>query len=126
MPAATGFTLITASHIYGSLLGQLLATGQIQFQAVSTLTGSTISFEVGGGGGQMVNQPYSFPIVDGVITADSTGIPPQLPDVSLTNPVNIGYAVTILDPLTGNNVLGAGYTIQPTGASFDFDTFVPR
>jgi len=50
MPAAPGFTLITASRIYGSLLGQLLSTGQIEFQAVSTTTGVPISFEVGGGG----------------------------------------------------------------------------
>jgi hypothetical protein len=124
MPAATGFTLITASNIYGSLLGQKLATGQIQFTAISTTTGSPISFEVGGSG-QMVNKPYSFPIVNGAIVADPSGIAPQLPDVSMTNPVNIGYAVSIIDPLTGANILGPGYIIQPTGATFDFDTYHP-
>lgn len=124
MPAATGFTLITASNIYGSLLGQKLATGQIQFAAISTTTGSPISFEVGGSG-QMVNKPYSFPIVNGAIVADSSGIAPQLPDVSMTNPVNIGYAVSIIDPLTGANILGPGYVIQPTGATFNFDAYTP-
>ena len=125
MPAATGFTLVTASHIYGNLLGQLLATGQIQFTAISTSTGSNISFEVGGGGGQMVNKPFAFPIVDGAIVADSSGIAPQLPDVSLTNPVNIGYVVSIIDPLTGVNILGPGYVIQPSGPTFNFDTYTP-
>src|ERR1039457_6748194 len=124
MPAATGFTLITASNIYGSLLGQKRATGQIQFTAISTTTGSPISFEVGGSG-QMVNKPYSFPIVNGAIVAEPSGIAPQLPDVSMTNPVNIGYAVSIIDPLTGVNILGPGYIIQPTGATFNFDTYTP-
>jgi len=127
MPAASGFTYITANYIYGSLLGQLLASGEIQFQAVSTLTNQPISFRVGGtGNGQMVSKPFCFPVVDGVITADSSGITPQLPDTSLTYPVNIGYVVSILDPLTGVNILGSGYTIQPTGATFNFDTYEPN
>jgi hypothetical protein len=127
MLAASGFTYITANNIYGSLLGQLLASGEIQFQAVSTLTQQPISFRVGGtDNGQMVSLPFCFPVINGVITADSSGITPQLPDVSLTNPVNIGYLVSIIDPLTGINILGSGYTIQPTGAAFDFDTYEPN
>jgi len=126
MPAASGFTLITANNIYGSLNGQLLASGEIQFQAVSTLTNQPISFRVGGtGNGQMVSKQFCFPVVSGVITADSSGIAPQLPDVSLTYPANIGYAVSVIDPLTGANILGPGYTIQPTGATFNFDTYEP-
>jgi hypothetical protein len=74
----------------------------------------------------MVKKPYSFPIVNGAIVPDSTGITPQLPDVSLTYPQNIGYLVSIIDPLTGCNILGSGYVIQPTGASFDFDTYEPQ
>jgi hypothetical protein len=74
----------------------------------------------------MVSKPFCFPVVDGVITADSSGITPQLPDTSLTYPVNIGYVVSILDPLTGVNILGSGYTIQPTGATFNFDTYEPN
>jgi hypothetical protein len=74
----------------------------------------------------MVSLPFCFPVINGVITADSSGITPQLPDVSLTNPVNIGYLVSIIDPLTGINILGSGYTIQPTGAAFDFDTYEPN
>jgi hypothetical protein len=207
MPASPGFTLITASKIYGNLLGQLLASGQITFTPVNN-AGVPISFRVGGtalagvaitawsitgnvvtftaantltagvagqlsgfatgtffngkdvevlssglsgtqfeaaftqanaaateagaftplgGEGQMVSTPMSFPVVNGAIVADSSGVPPQLPDTTLTYPVNVGYAVSVINPLTGKNVFPSGLgCAQPSGATWSLDTYNPN
>lgn len=124
--ANPGFTLITGQHIY-DLHGAPLAAGTIIFRPVST-KGAAIGFRVGGAdGGQGTTAPYSFPVVGGVIYADATGLPPQLPDTSLTFPLNICYSVTILAKPTGMNILGPGYScIQPSGASWSFDAFNPN
>jgi hypothetical protein len=102
-----------------------------QFEAAFTHANATGTeagtFSPLGGEGMMVSSPISFPVVNGVIVADSSGIPPQLPDTTLTSPANIGYAVSVINPLTNKNIFPTGYgCIQPSGASLDLDTYPPN
>ena len=50
-----------------------------------------------------------------------------LADTALTTPVNVGYSVTCFDNNSGHELIGPGYgCIQPSGPTWNFDTFVPN
>jgi hypothetical protein len=121
MPA--NFTTVTGTKIQ-DIGGTLLAAGRIYFKPVD-INGNPVSFRVGGGG-QVISRAKSVVVTAGAFSID-------LADVSLTNPAFVGYRVTVKDTATGEMVLGykpdraTGYEFfQPTGATYDFDTFVPN
>jgi hypothetical protein len=122
MPAPTGFTLITAAKIKNAS-GTLLASGRVSFFPVNS-AGRGLS-ALAGGGGMMTQTAVTFLVVNGAITTDLFGAVAQLADTTLTNPVNIGYRVTVTDS-TGYEIQGPGYElVQPSGATWSLDTAVP-
>jgi|GEM_PF-6815994 len=113
----TGYTIVSGSALKDST-DTLVTNATISFQPVSN-TGVPIAF-MAGGGGQTIFKAVSAPVTAGVFTI-------QLADTTLTTPVHIGYAVTVTDNLTGDQLLGPGYgCIQPFGAAWNFDTYVPN
>jgi hypothetical protein len=123
MPAPTGFTYITAAKIQDSS-GRLLASGRVSFFPVNS-AGRGLS-ALAGGGGMMTQTAVTFLVVNGVIGTDLYGGVAQLADTTLTNPVNIGYRVTVTDA-TGYEIQGPGYElVQPSGASRSLDNPVPE
>jgi hypothetical protein len=122
MPAAAGFTLVTASKSQDSS-GRLLASGRVSFFPVNS-SGRGIS-ALAGGGGMMTQTAVTFLVVSGGITTDLFGSTAQLADTTLTTPANIGYRVAVTDA-NGYEIQGPGYElVQPSGASFSLDTAVP-
>jgi hypothetical protein len=122
MPAPTGFTLITAAKIQNAS-GKLLASGRVSFFPVNS-AGRGLS-ALAGGGGMMSQTAVTFLVVNGAITTDLYGAVAQLADTTLTNPVNIGYRVTVTDS-TGYEIQGPGYElVQPSGPTWSLDTAVP-
>ena len=112
---ATGLTTVSATNCVDST-GTKIVSATAYFQPCNN-AGQAISFELGGGG-QVSKQPVVVGVSEGAFTVN-------LADTSQTNPKNVGYLVTMVDNNTGNQLLGPGYIIQPSGATFDFDTFVP-
>ncbi|ADW69018.1 SGNH/GDSL hydrolase family protein [Granulicella tundricola] len=113
----TGYTQVTGSSLKDSA-GTPIANATIRFAPVNN-TGVPISF-MAGGGGQTVATPVTATVTNGAFTI-------QLADTTLTTPVNVGYAVTVVDNLTGEHLLGSGYgCVQPSGATWSFDTYVPN
>ena len=121
---AQNFTTVTASSVQ-DLMGAKLASGQVCFQAV-TGNGVPISYQAGGGG-QVINVPRCASVTNGAFSV-------SVANTALTTPAHICYRVTVKDLSTGQLVLGngqpgqpSGYEcVQPTGVSFNFDTFVPN
>ena len=112
----TGFTTVSAQHVRDTT-GAMIANATIKFQPCDQ-QGRLTSYRVGGGG-QASFQPVSAQVRAGIFTI-------QLADTTLTLPVNIAFAVTVVDNATGNVLLGPkGYLIQPSGAEWDFDEYVP-
>lgn len=117
----TGFTTITAAKIQDAA-GNLLGSGRISFFPV-TNSGAPVSFTAGGG--TVISKPVSFIVTNGAIAGAVGGGLVQVADTTLTNPVNVGYRVTIQDA-TGAEVQGPGYNcVQPSGATWSLDTYVP-
>lgn len=120
----TNFTTVSGTNIQ-DLSGTKLPAGRIYFKPVD-VHGNPISFRAGGGG-QVISRAKSAVVTNGAFTI-------VLADVSLTNPSYVGYKVTVKDTSTGETVLGlapygtkSGYEyFQPTGSTYDFDTFVPN
>lgn len=112
---SAGLTTVSSEAITDAT-GTLLESGIAYFQPCSS-AGVATSFRVNGSG-QALMLPVAVPVVDGAFSV-------VLADTTLTNPINIGYIVTILDA-TGRSVLGPGYFIQPHGGTWSFDTFVPN
>ncbi|WP_446744305.1 hypothetical protein [Silvibacterium acidisoli] len=112
---ATGYTTVSASALTDPA-GNSLNGCTILFRPCNN-NGSWISFQVNNAG-QAVYQPVKAVVVNG-------GFSVQLADTALTSPVNIFYRVEIYDA-QGDQILGPGYLIQPTGATWDFDLFVPN
>jgi Alpha-L-arabinofuranosidase B, catalytic len=79
-----------------------------------------------GNGGQVIVRPISATVTNGAFTV-------SLADTSKTSPVNICYAATVVDNITGDSLLGTGYgCVQPSssaswcsGNSCNFDNFPP-
>lgn len=113
---AAGFTSVAASNLTDAS-GNKISNATISFQPCDT-SGNAISFEVDGSG-QSTSTPVSTTVASGAFTI-------ELADSSLTKPKNICYHVTVSDNVTGRSLLGPGYLIQPSGASWSFDTFVPN
>jgi len=113
--AAVGFTTVTGSHLTDST-GTLITNATIRFQPCDN-NGNPISYQVDGNG-QAMWEVVSAQVTNGVFTI-------QLADTSLTTPKWICFYVTVIDNVTGVNLLGPGYLIQPTGASWSFDTYQP-
>ena len=112
----TGFTTVSAQRLTDTN-GAVIADATIKFQPCDT-QGRMLSYRIGGGG-QASFQPVSTKVDNGVFTI-------QLADTTLTLPVNIAFAVTVIDNATGNILLGPkGYLIQPSGEEWDFDAFTP-
>lgn len=129
---AQNFMTVTASQIYGG--GNVpLPAGQISFQPTDG-NGNPIGYQIGGGG-QQVTWPTVCSVSSGTIAAGC-----QVANVSLTNPMNVCFAVTIKD--ANNNIIlspAAGYScVQPQttnnwcasgsipSGTCDFDLFIPN
>jgi hypothetical protein len=115
LAASAQTTQITASHI--QLFGGAAVTGQFCVSPVDT-SGNPINIRVPGGQQLAGTTQLCFPITSGVLS--STAI---VPDTSLTQPVNSCYLLKI-----SNNVgqpLATYPCIQPQGATWSFDNYVP-
>lgn len=123
---AQNFESVTASNIYGTG-NTKLASGSLVWQAVNS-SGSPIGYQVGGGG-QQITYPTICSVTNGAITGQCL-----LPNVSLTNPMNVCFALTIKG--TANQVLSPpsnGYMcLQPqttnswcSSGTCDLDQYAP-
>ena len=108
-------TTITANNI--QLFGGGKVTGSF---CVSPTDGSGNPINVTTSTGQMFTPqtPLCFPIVAGVLSASAI-----VPDTSLTSPANVCYALTVKN--TFGQTIGSYPCIQPFGATWSFDTFIP-
>lgn len=108
-------TQITASHI--SVFGGSAITGSF---CVSPTDGAGNAINVTTSTGQLFSPqtPLCFPIVAGVLSGSAI-----VPDTSLTQPVNVCYALTIKNNF--GQTLGSYPCIQPFGSSWSFDAYVP-
>lgn len=126
--AASAQTLtVSGSKIIDST-GSKLASGTITFAPVD-VHGKPLSYRMGGNG-QVLSRPVTATVTNGAFSL-------PLPDTSLTNPANVCFAASLADNVTGQNVLGAGYScVQPSSASSasswctattcNFDAYVPN
>lgn len=115
---------VTASKL--SLSPGTKVTGVITF--TPTLSNGTLASYKAPSGGQVIAQPVSVPVTDGVFTI-------SLPDVTLTTPANICFAAAVKSNTGGQ--LGAGYNcLQPHGTAVstgdwcqsgvcNFDNYLP-
>jgi len=103
---STGVVQVTGSHLQDSS-NTLITNATISFQPVGT-NGQPISFRRGGTlPGQAVTNAITAQVTGGAFTA-------SLPDTSLTYPANVCYNVTVTDNVSGNQLLGSGYScVQP-------------
>lgn len=113
----TGFTNVTAASLQDAS-GNKIDNATAWFRPVDN-NGKPISFRVGGGG-QIISAPVS-------VAVTSSGFTIQLADTTLTTPANVGYAVTVIDDVTGKELLGPGYgCVQPSGSAWSFDSYTPN
>jgi hypothetical protein len=110
---AQNLTTVTASSLYKG--GVLLSSGQICFTGTDA-NDNPIPFRVGGGG-QEVTFPYCATVTNGAIVGTF-----QVANPANTAPANIGYRVELFDQY---NRLQKWANVQFTGASFNFDNYVP-
>jgi hypothetical protein len=102
-----GYVQISSSNLQNST-GALEANGTITFAPVNA-AGVPISYQVNGNG-QAFYTPVSTSIANGAFSL-------RLADTALTAPANICFSVTAKDNVSGNNLLGPGYTcVQPAGS----------
>jgi len=112
-----GYTQVSATSLVDSS-GVLVANATIGFYPVNNAS-VPLSFKVGSGG-QAMSVPVTAQVTNGAFTI-------QLADTTLTNPVNVGYAVSVIDNVTGKSLLGGGYgCVQPSGATWNFDAYIPN
>jgi Pectate lyase superfamily protein len=121
LSARAQYTTVSASYLGGSL--SPAPSAMIYWQPTGVA-------RVGTSNGQILGVPLTAPVTNGVFSL-------SVPDSSSTNP-NICYAVTAVDPV-GTVLLGAGLAsdqihvntggayscLQPTGSSWNFDTYLP-
>ena len=118
MNAPAGFTVVTSTS-FQDASGGLATNATIYFQPVDN-KGTHISFRAGGAGGQVSFRPVQANVMNGAFSI-------VLADTTLTTPVNVGYSVTCFDNNSGHELIGPGYgCIQPSGPTWNFDTFVPN
>ncbi len=128
-PAVAQFTAVSASQLGGT--GNLVANATIYFQPMQSPSGPVGSARIDTTGGQMLSLPYLQQVTTGAFST-------SIPDALASNPT-ICYAVTVIDNVTLNVVLGAGMAadgihvapggaygcVQPTGSTWSFDTYTP-
>ncbi|MBB5066134.1 hypothetical protein [Granulicella mallensis] len=119
LTATVGYTVVSASNLRDSS-STPITNATIYFTPVDN-KGKPLSYKTGG----VAPGPTTVYKVSAVVTNGAFQI--LLADPNLTTPINIGYAVRLIDNVTGNNLLGPGYgCVQwPTGLTFDFDTYEP-
>ena len=111
---AQNFTTITGSKVQDAT-GTLLAAGQICF--LPTDANDLPVRAQAGGGGQIIKNAVCTTVTAGVIGTLSVANPNN------TNPVGISYRVTVKD--SSNVEVRRDTGVQPTGASWSYDTYVP-
>jgi hypothetical protein len=120
---------VSGSNITDST-GTAMASGTITFTPSDT-SGHWLSYKMGGHG-QTLALPVTATVTNGAFSI-------TLPDTNTTNPINVCFAVTVTDNVTGDSVLGPGYScVQPgsqtanaswcTGSPLvcNFDNYVPN
>lgn len=128
--ALAQYTTITGTH-FKNAAGALLASGSVCFQPADN-KGNPLAFNAGGGD-TITSAAVCRDITTGVIQTTYKTVSLgalQLADTTLSNPTNVCYQVRVVDNATGQVVVGKpktqGYDcFQPSGVSFNFDTFVP-
>jgi hypothetical protein len=115
LPGFAQNTQITASHI--QTLGGGPVTGRMCLMTVNQY-GQSIPITTSTGVVMAGGHPLCFTVTNGVLSNSAI-----VPDVSTTNPLNACYKVSIFDQ-TGNQV-GSASCIQPEGATWSFDSYVP-
>jgi hypothetical protein len=115
--ALVGFTAFVANNIQDAS-GLPLAAGSLLVQPTDN-NNLPITASSGGAGGQMVVAAATFPVAAGSIGAGNV-----VADTALTLPANISFRITVLDPQS--RVLAVYKGVQPTGATFNFDTYTPN
>lgn len=114
MPAPVGYTTVS---------------GNLADASGVPVTNATIFFQPCNNQGV----PISFS-VDGAATATELAVSTQvnsgtfsivLADTALTLPANVGYLVSVVDNVSQQQMLGPGYIIQPSGATWTLNTAVP-
>ncbi|MFC6644136.1 SGNH/GDSL hydrolase family protein [Granulicella cerasi] len=114
----TGFTTVSGAHLQDAS-GTLVTNSTIKFQPVDN-NGRPLSFRAGGDGGQVIAMATTATVTNGTFTT-------TLADTTLTTPVNVGYRVTVVDNVTGDLLLSHGYEcVQPSGVTWDFDSYAPN
>lgn len=108
-------TTITASHI--AKFGGSAITGTFCLSPVNQ-AGQPINITTPAGVQFSPQTPLCFPITAGVLSNFAI-----VPDVSLTQPANACYALTINDNF--NRTIGAYPCLQPSGSTWSFDAYVP-
>src|ERR1035437_1066223 len=102
-----GYVQLSGTYLQDST-GTMVANATISFAPVNA-SGVPISYQVNGHG-QAIFSPVTALVTGGAFTV-------QLADTALTNPVNVCFAVTVTDNVSGKSVLGPGYNcVQPAGS----------
>ncbi len=126
--AQTGSVTVTGSNIVDSSETPL-ANGTIYFIPVNN-SGQSISYRMDGRG-QALSTVVSANVANG-------GFSITLADTSLTSPANICFAVTVINNVSGDSVLGPGYDcVQPayntttpnnwcSAGNCNFDNYLPN
>jgi hypothetical protein len=136
--AVPAFAQSSLIGVTGSLLGDSRGTsGGLLNNATITFTpvlndGTPTSYRRGTSGGQSILSPISTNVSNGTFSL-------VVADTAFTSPANVCYSVTVTDNITGNNLLGSGYScVQPTSTdtswcslsgsvySCNFDNYTPN
>ncbi len=113
-----GYTIVSASKLQDAS-GTLIDDALILFTPAN-MNGTPVSFRAGGTHGQVSSSPVSAAVTNGAFEA-------QLADTTLTLPANVGYRVTVVDNVSGRELLGPGYDcVQPSGETWSFDDYQPN
>lgn len=101
----TGFIQVSQNRLLDST-GTNVSSATVCAQPLTTL-GIAASIRVGGGG-TVISSPVCVQATNGSWTMN-------LPDTSLSQPANACFTLTATDNLSGNSLIGPGYTcVQPT------------
>jgi hypothetical protein len=97
--------------------GATVSNATITFSPV-LVNGQPVSFRKGSSNGQTIIRPVSATVTSGAFTIN-------LIDSALTSPLNICYAATVTDNVTGASLLGPGYScVQPSSTSTSWCSLV--
>lgn len=119
-----GFIPVSAAKLFDST-GVIITNAQLCGQLIAN-SATGISVELSGGG-HTTSAPVCTQVINGAFSIN-------LPDVSTTQPQNACISITVVDNLTGTQLLGPGYScVQPTstvsnwctGTVCKFDLYPP-